>query len=218
MASIAEAQVNEALAGGVEFLCSHQGRDGLWHDFNTLAGEASDWPSGFIGMQLLDAGVAGQATDLAADALLARQHRDGGWGYHRNVPTDADSTACVLMFLAAAGREPQALELAGRCLRRHQDPRGGGIATYADPEPIRRYMRVGRNVDLRGWCAQHLEVTATAGRAFATVPRDRFRAEAELAWGFVESRQHADGGWHSYWWTGRPYPTLQAVALGFSLG
>jgi squalene cyclase len=218
MASIAEAQVNEALAGAIAFLLARQDADGLWRDFHTLAGEASDWPTAFIAAQLLDAGVCGAPVSRALSALLERRHRDGGWGYHRDVPSDADSTACVLMFLAAAGADRAAIEGAGRCLRRHQDRRSGGVATYADPEPIRRYMALGRRAGLDGWCAQHLEVTATAGRAFAAVPRGRFRAEAELAWRYVENRQRADGGWDSYWWVTRHYPTVQAVALGAAVG
>jgi squalene cyclase len=79
-------------------------------------------------------------------------------------------------------------------------------------------MGLGGHVDLRGWCTHHLEVTATAGRAFAAVPEDRFRSEASLAWEYVKRRQATDGGWDSYWWVGRHYPTLQAVALGAALG
>ncbi len=218
MSSTAEVQAKEALTRGVAFLLARQGRDGLWRDFETLAGEASDWPTAFVGAQLLDAGVRGAPIDTVADALLARQHRDGGWGYHHDVPSDADSTAWVLMFLAAIGRDHHAMERAGRCLRRHQDPRSGGVATFADPDPIRRYMALGRRADLRGWCAPHLEVTATAGRAFAAVPGGRFRPEADLAWRYVERRQAADGGWGSYWWVDRHYPTLQAASLGSALG
>lgn len=218
MAGIADACVNEALARGVAFLLARQGGDGLWRDFETLAGEGSDWPTGFIGAQLYSAGVRGAPIDDAVEALLERQHRDGGWGYHHDVPSDADSTGWVLMFLAVAERDRQAIERAGRCLRRHQDPRSGGVSTYADPEPIRRYMAVGRRVDMRGWCTHHLEVTALAGRAFAAAPSGRFRPEADLAWRYVQRRQAADGGWDSYWWVGRHYPTLQAVALACALG
>ncbi len=216
--TIARARVKKALAGGVAFLLARQGRDGLWHDFETLAGEASDWPTGFIGAQLVEAGVRGAPIDSAAGTLLERQHRDGGWGYHRDVPSDADSTAWVLIFLAVAGHGRQAMEPAGRCLRRHQDLRTGGVSTYADPGPIRRYMAAGRRVDMRGWCAQHLEVTAAAGRAFALVPAGRFRAEADLAWRYVARRRAADGAWDSYWWVGRHYPTWQALTLGCALG
>jgi squalene cyclase len=218
LAEIIGVKVKEALAAGVAFLVTRQGRDGLWRDFETLAGEASDWPTGFIGAQLLTAGVRDRSIDAATAALRRHQHRDGGWGYHRHVPSDADSTACVLIFLAAAGSDNLTMERAGRCLQRHQDPRSGGIATYADPEPIRRYMGVGRHVDLRGWCAHHVEVTATAGYALAAVPGDRFRADAMRAWQYVRSRQSVDGGWSSYWWSTRHYPTLQAVALAVALG
>jgi hypothetical protein len=216
--SIPAAKVKEALASGVEFIVAGQGVDGLWHDFQTLAGEAADWPTGFIGACLSDAGVRGRPIDAAVAAVVGGQHKDGGWGYHGGVPSDADSTAWVLTFLAAAGGEGHVLERAGRCLRLHQDGRTGGIATYAGPGPIRRFISAGRGADLRGWCTPHLEVTATAGRAFAAVPRGRFRADAELAWRYVSPRQDADGSWGSYWWVGRHYPTLQAFLLGEALG
>jgi squalene-hopene/tetraprenyl-beta-curcumene cyclase len=218
VASIGATAIEQALAGGVEFLLARQGRDGLWRDFETLAGEASDWPTGFIGAQLIDAGVRGTPIDRAAHALLRRQHRDGGWGYHHHVPSDADSTACGLMLLTAWGMERNAMERAGRCLQRFQDPRTGGVSTYADPGAIRRYLQAGPRLDVRGWCTGHLEVTATAGRAFALVPNGRFAQEAQLAWQYVERRQAPDGGWDSYWWADRHYPTLQAVALADALG
>lgn len=210
-------RVTNALAGGVRFLLTRQSEDGLWHDFETLAGEASDWPTGFIGAQLLDTGVRGTAIDRATDALVRRQHGDGGWGYHRNVPSDADSTACVLTFLAALDVERNAMERAGRCLKGFQDPHTGGISTYAGPAAIRHYLRQGPRFDVRGWCTCHLEVTASAGLAFALVPNCRFGQEAELAWRFVEPRQGHDGTWDSYWWVDRHYPTLQAAALGEAL-
>lgn len=218
MAGIGARSVELALDRGVEFLLARQGTDGLWREFETLAGEASDWPTGFIGAQLLDAGVHGPAADRAAEALLRRQHRDGGWGYHHDVPSDADSTAWGLAFLAAWGLDRNATERAGRCLRQFQDPRTGGVATYADPRPIRRYLKAGPGLDVRGWCASHLEVTATAGRAFSLVPNEHFRPEAEHAWRYVAPRQGADGGWDSYWSVDRHYPTAQAVALAQALG
>ncbi len=218
MAHIDVASLQPALARGVEFVVAQQGRDGLWRDFETLAGEASDWPTGFIGAQLVEAGVRGTAVEVAAEALLRRQHRDGGWGYHHDVPSDADSTARVLSFLALSGADRNAIERAARCLLKFQDPRTGGVSTYAEPGPIRRYLRAGPRFDVRGWCACHLEVTATAGRALALVPNGRFGREAELAWEYVERRQTDDGGWDSYWWVDRHYPTSEAAALAVAVG
>jgi hypothetical protein len=103
----------------------------------------------------------------AVAGLIRDQHRDGGWGYHRHVPSDADSTAWALLFLAAAGPSRRVTEQAGSCLRRHQDPQSGGVSTYAAPEPIRRYMGVDSHADVEGWRTHDLAVTATAGRAFA---------------------------------------------------
>jgi len=68
VASIGATSVEQALAGGVEFLLAQQGRDGLWRDFETLAGEASDWPTGFVGAQLVGAGVH-VSTAMAVGAI-----------------------------------------------------------------------------------------------------------------------------------------------------
>src|SRR5207248_1590582 len=122
---------------------------------------------------------------------------------------------CAALFLAASGYTGAALERAGQCLALHQDPRSGGVATYRAPGPIRRYMRAGRGVDMSGWCSFHLEVTATAGRAFAVSGHD---TQASRAWRYVRERQDADGAWSGYWWTARQYPTLQAGALAHLLG
>jgi squalene cyclase len=109
-------------------------------------------------------------------------------------------------------------------------------------------MGLGTDTDLGGWCSSHLEVTATAGRAFAAVagmsaaemlaegmPAPGVSATgssvagpsvgelsaneaAEAAWRYVSSRQREDGSWASYWWTAPHYPTLQAVGLAAEMG
>lgn len=156
--------------------------------------------------------------ERAADSLLTGQHDDGGWGYHAGVPTDADSTACALLFLSALGRRDSCVERATACLASHQNADSGGLATYREAAPIRRFMGLGAETDLQGWCSSHVEVTATAGRAFAAVMGTPPGGEAEMAWRYVCSRQRVDGSWASYWWTSHHYPTLQAVALANEIG
>lgn len=134
------------------------------------------------------------------------------------MPTDADSTACALVFLAALGRKDVCVERASACLARHQDADSGGLATYREPGPIRRFMGLGAESDLSGWCASHVEVTATAGRAFAASAGTPPGAKAEAAWRYVSRRQGEDGSWASYWWTTHHYPTFQAVALACEVG
>lgn len=205
----------DALELGTRFLLAKQGADGLWRDFLTPAGEASEWPTGFIGAALRLAGAReAPALDRAAETLVCSQNTDGGWGYHEDVPTDADSTACVLLFLSLMGHTGDACRRAASCLVRHQ-LESGGIPTYREAGPIRRFMGVGRWMRFRGWCSPHSEVTATAGRALASVG---FSSEAEAAWRFVRSRQRADGSWSSYWWVSPHYSTLQAVELAVVVG
>jgi squalene-hopene/tetraprenyl-beta-curcumene cyclase len=129
------------------------------------------------------------------------------------VPTDADSTACALLFLAALGLKDLCVQRASACLAHHQDAGSGGLATYCEPGPIARFMGIGAERDLSGWCASHVEVTATAGRAFASSAKTPPGEGAEAAWRYVCTRQREDGSWASYWWTTHHYPTLQAVAL-----
>ena len=200
------------LQRAMEFVLARQGSDGLWRDFLTLAGEGSDWPTGFVGEQLATAEAPLEPLERAARRLVSTQHDDGGWGYHSGVPTDADSTAWVLLFLRSLGRRGRPVERAAACLARHQDPESGGIATYREAAPIRRFMGLEQSTDLSGWCSAHLEVTATAGRAFAALG-GHFRDRAEAAWRYVRSRQARDGSWSSYWWTSPHYPTLQAATL-----
>ena len=157
-----------ALEGGTRFLLANQGRDGLWRDFLTPAGEASEWTSGFVAAALQLAGADTSVLARAADALVAGQHEDGGWGYNADVPSDADSTACVLLFLARMGQRADSCRRAASCLIRHQRE-NGGVATYDEPGPIRRFMGVGRWMRFKGWCSPQVEVTATAGCALATL-------------------------------------------------
>ncbi len=203
------------MEGGTRFLLAMQGSDGLWRDFLTPAGEASEWPTGFVATALHLAGADANPLDLAADALVTRQNDDGGWGYNEDVPSDADSTACVLMFLALTGRHESACARAAACLVRHQRCDDGGVATYNDPGPIRRFMGVSWWWRFDGWCSSQTEVTAIAGRALAAVGRG---AEADAAWRYVRSRQRDDGSWSSYWWTSAHYATQQAVELAVSFG
>lgn len=207
-----------ALERGRQFLLAKQGPDGLWRDFLTPAGEASAWPTGFIGTALHVALAETTALARAADTLIVNQNADGGWGYNEEVPTDADSTAWVLLFLALTGHRGDTSIRASACLKGHQRRESGGIATYREPGPIRRYMGVGRWWGFRGWCSPQSEVTALAGRALSALrPQDR-GLETAAAWRYVRSRQRPDGSWSAYWWTAPQYATLQAVELARSLG
>lgn len=200
-----------ALPRGVQFLLANQGRDGLWRDFDTPAGEASVWPTGFIAAALRSAAIGVDALVRAAHALAATQNDDGGWGYNEDVPSDADSTAWAMLFLSQMGCHEGACRRAVSCLGRHQRAKSGGIATYSEPGAIRRFMGVGWWMPFWGWCRPHTEVTAVAGRALTACLAGRGGSATDSAWRFVLSQQNATGDWSSYWWTSPHYTTAQAV-------
>ncbi len=202
---------------GAQFLLANQGRDGLWRDFETPAGEASLWPTAFIANALRSAAIGRDAIERAAKALATNQNDDGGWGYNEEVPSDADSTAWTLLLLAQMGGRERTCHRAVSRLVRHQAG-SGGFATYASPGPIRRFMDVGRWMPFGGWCQAHTEVTAVAGRALAACPPGGRAAADDSAWHFVRSRQKATGYWSSYWWTSPHYTTAQAVELAADRG
>jgi squalene cyclase len=207
-----------AMADGIDFLAAAQGGDGLWRDFHTPAGEASTWPSAYIAHALHRAGADRAAVERAADALARCQRPDGGWGYNEGTPGDADSTAWTVLLLAGRpGRERECLR-AEAYLARHQRWLSGGVATYAERGPIRRYMGLPRWVPFRGWCRPHIEVSAAAGLAFCALASDVSRARAGAAWRYVRSRQNGDGSWNSYWWTTPHFATQQASTLAASMG
>jgi squalene cyclase len=203
----------DALERGAEFLLANQGRDGLWRDFDTPAGEASFWPTAFVATALESAAIGPDAVGRAVDALLASQNDDGGWGYNEQVPTDADSTAWTLLLLSRVGCHEGARRRAASCLLRHQRVESGGIATYGRPGPIRRFMGVGRWMPFWGWCHAHSEVTAVAGRALTASPGGGDGPSIDAAWRFVRTQQKEAGYWSSYWWTSPHYATAQAVAF-----
>lgn len=63
------ARSGAAVEGGVNFLLSGQEADGLWRDFFTPAGEASTWPSAYIGPILQLTGADQHAVECLASAV-----------------------------------------------------------------------------------------------------------------------------------------------------
>jgi squalene-hopene/tetraprenyl-beta-curcumene cyclase len=124
----------------------------------------------------------------------------------------------VLLFLALMGRRGSECDRAASCLVRHQRQASGGVATYREAGPIRRFTGVGRWVRFGGWCRPHTEVTATAGRALAALGPSNDAAAVAAAWRYVRSQQRPDGSWSSYWWSSPHYATLEAVELALVLG
>lgn len=210
----AERQLRGNLRRAREFLLARLRHDCLWSDFRTLAGESTDWVSGYI------AATVGTVSGTAA-ALISHQHADGGWGYAPHVPSDVSSTAQVLLYLSTV--DPAWVVGAAEAARRGTEflldaqAAGGGFPPYADEGAIRAFLALPEGISLEGWCHPEPLVTATAGRALAASGAAH-AARARSAWDWVAAAQLPEGGWRSQWWVGESFPMQQAVALGASLG
>jgi squalene-hopene/tetraprenyl-beta-curcumene cyclase len=191
----------------VEFLLSARDSDGWWHDFD-VAGPSDAWITGYVATALALSGND-EALSAARNAWRLLARRDPyrrGWGYHRRVPVDADTTAWALLLAQAIGvRQSLRVARARRFLARHMRP-DGGVATYSWNGPISRFT--GLRSHFAGWCSSHTCVTAVAGSLQALPGRDR-------ALEFLRARQAPHGNWHAYWWHDPEFATAHAVeALG----
>ncbi|MEO7178091.1 MAG: prenyltransferase/squalene oxidase repeat-containing protein, partial [Allosphingosinicella sp.] len=148
------------------------------------------------GMDLPDGLVA-----RTVQALLGRQRAEGGWGYNRVSPADADSTAWALKFLRSAGYRGAGVDRADAFLRSHLLP-GGAVSTYAAATRI-SFGEVDGPRDDSGWRGAHSCVAANAAGL-----------TGEPVAGFLRSSQAADGAWTAYWWRNDVFATaLAAEAL-----
>ena len=185
--------------------------DGLWRDFTSTAGRASEWVAGFVLASL--AGWDIPEARSTRRALLGRQRGDGSWGFCSRVPGDADSTAWVVLGLGPALTTGHGSR-AGAFLLTQQRQGDGGFRTYpgAAAGPLSPWAP--RDHDYRGWQASHTCVSGTAllalqgsGAAGAALTPARRQAAAR----YLIRRQDPCGIWPSYWWSGVAYSTCQAL-------
>jgi len=212
-----ETSIPSAIERGVRFLVSGQRAEGCWSDFRNSAGESTDWVTGYVGAILKR--IKGTDETVAKSSAWLRENRfpQGGWGYHRGVVMDADSTAWCLSFLADSTADADVCVKAATALLEFHKPAEGGFSTYADPDPIREYMGLERDTDITGWTSSHLCVTAAAVQALLHGGWEAHAPVIQAALEFIRRRQHQEGYWESYWWDGRMYGTCQSVmALSLS--
>lgn len=196
----AAAPVDSAVIRAARFLLAERDQDDFWRDFGGANGASDEWVTAFVGHALIASGLALPDGLVAqtVQALLGRQRAEGGWGYNRMSPADADSTAWALKFLHSAGHRGAEVERAGAFLRRHLLP-GGGVSTYAATTRI-RFGGAGGARDDSGWRAGHLCVAANLAGLIGEPVAE-----------FLRSSQASDGAWTAYWWRNDAFATALAV-------
>lgn len=191
--------VSAALHRALDFLQTRGGGPG-WHDFELPVGSADEWVTAYVlaalgRLQADSLSKAMRSRAYAAAAWLAQVERpQGGWGYNRSCPVDADSTAWgVLALRAWAGTAPAK---AVQRLAMHVDA-AGGARTYVDVDEA-----------AGGWGQPRLDIAATVLSALSNesapaplLTRLAARLRSDL------SLERATG----YWWVSSLYADAMAI-------
>jgi squalene-hopene/tetraprenyl-beta-curcumene cyclase len=215
-----ETSVAEALARASRFLEGAQTADGRWLDFRFrfVVGDrdviSSQWVTAYVGQALTRAGGNPASLERARDWLAGHAHPGGGWGFSLATPTDADSIANVVRFLAHWRGTPAwdaALTEACAQLLRYWDEVEGGFRTYRPAE--RPSLNGWASYPGSSWCDVHLSVTALAALALHASGDTRHRPILDACARGVRGWQTPEGFWEAYWWHGRTYATFHAARL-----
>jgi len=208
----------ESCQMALDYISSKQSNDGLWRDYNTLAGFSSEWVSGYVCSSLFISNYFVKETFLALRTIMSRQRGNGGWSYNKNVPTDADSTAWVLMAMGSHEMmRPSMKERGIKYLKFHQIDKSGGFATYSEKlDGIHKY--IGANPeDSLAWYSEHNCVTAIVLESLLLNGISMDDSSIKKAVNFLLDKKEKNGLWKSYWWNGYSYCTYHAMkALYYS--
>lgn len=205
MTASASTEMTGAMRAALDFLLNAQGEGGDWKDFLLPAGNSNVWVTGFV------AGVLAELPEKSArDAAMAgwrflekSAKTDGGWSYNPSVPGDADSTLWALRLGEALGVEgSDAYAKAASFLESHMTE-NGGLATYAAPERVRRYIGLPPSVSFDGWTRSHVCVTAACAN---------LRTHRQRLTQYLLQQQTGEGKWIAYWWFDDEFSTAEAVA------
>jgi squalene cyclase len=216
-----ELSLSSAIESAIHFLEVWQWPGGYWIDFELEIGMSSQWVTAYIAHCLARADASSRSLSPALDWLLRTQHKEGGWGYNRDIPPDGDVTANVLLFLAEYGRsilgEEELFRVADTLLT-YRSALDGGFITY-----LSRTKKLGGGkpkffFEGSGWCISHLSVTALAAVSLYAVNPTKYAVVLEAAAGYIRQRQNPAGYWDDYWWLDRIYGTYWASRFLHMLG
>ena len=192
-----DSRLNQAIAGGVDFLLRTQDTSGCWYDFDLDVGPSTSWTTALVLLNLKRAAnfshchLSPSAVNRACVFLASTQRPETfGWGYNESVRADCDSTSLAILALRAAHCEIDERSLS--FVLRHES-RFGHFRTFA------------ASGQRPSWSTPHLEVGAMAALAL----EDLSRASA------VADEYRRDmtrfGRVSSFWWDTPAYP-LYAVS------
>lgn len=192
-----------------------QSSSGTWSDFRIgVGGHSDEWVTAYVcdAVDRWDAECFRPSAAGARSALQDAHRRDGGWGYNKRIPSDADTTGLAVMALCNGHAHFDHAATIAFLLSSH-DEELGGFRTYrssAELADLYRGHPVRATQSFRGWCSSHVEVTASVLEALWALGRQDSK-QARTASAFLLSMQNANGCWTGYWAVDFFYPTCRAA-------
>ena len=197
--------MKKVIQNAITFLINSRNSEGLWSDFR-VPRESDEWVSAYIGNILASAEneeamiMARKAWDIFGSRNVFTGN--GGWGYNRFAPEDADSTAWGIKFALKIGLKGKLrTKMAENFLLKHVTS-DGGLATYILEKDVRKLLHSLPEDDISGWMGTHPCITAAA----AVLPSFN-----EILVPYLIDNQLADGSWGAYWCSDTIYTTAYAV-------
>ena len=197
-------RLTDAIGRAARWLIARQNADGSWHDFWLPGGTSDEWVTSYTGSALasVPVDVARGAARLAWEFLEAGPPSRVAFGYSRETPCDADSTAWALHLAESLDTDRSALALRARQFLQEGVSRGG-VATYHDDAAIRAFTHVPPATSFAGWLQPHWCVAGAVAGISAIATTGLREA--------IVRAQSDDGSWPSYWWRCREYATAMCA-------
>jgi squalene cyclase len=196
---------------GTEFIKSQQYEDGLWRDFETMAGKSSEWVTGFV-LHAISGNATFKAVDAALRNLIKRQRANGGWSYNQYVPCDSDSSAWILLALSSYHVvEPEVVRKGILYLGSHFDIGSGGFSTYNIRDGIHEFIKCPNIELMAGWLQPHVDVTSVAIQSLVAHGVPIASEIIQKSCTYLAGQKDSCGLWKSYWWKGYAYSTFHAL-------
>lgn len=194
-------ELDSSIDAATNFVLSLRNPEGMWCNFLTRThGESADWVSSYVGMCLLESGVAKKELSKTAKSISKRQRNNGGFSYNEKIVPDADSTAFASIMLSEFGYD-NAVKKAKDFILKHQNA-DGGFSTYLEGL-IRTYFRIPQGTSVRGWCCSTPDVTASVLLALG---------KNKKATEYLKNNQLENGSWRAYWWNNNTYSTTHSLS------
>ncbi len=194
--------INTTINNGYKFLSNFFKEHGCWSTFDSSRGQSDVWVTGYVAGEIASLLKGTTLGTEVCDWLLSNRGDDGGWGYKREFPSDADSTATV--YLAVSQLDPEAADGVAdescRFLAKHYDEETMGFRTYQSLY-LMKILGADSREEFSGWDLPRLDVTLNVLRALVLQRSPVGRSVLDSASSAMSLNNGVYSHSEAYWWT-----------------